>query len=65
MIPAINFSITPPGAVDTLPTPTLELAGATFRLLLWLPSHTIHLPLIRPIGTVPVPIAAQLIWYTL
>lgn len=58
---AINASVTPPAAVDTLPIFTLEVVDAAVHsCLLRLPSHTVLWPLVRPIGTVLVSIAPPL-----
>jgi len=58
---AVGASVTPPAAVDTLPVGTLEVVGAAaLRRLVRLPSHTVLRPLVRPVGTVRVSIAAPL-----
>lgn len=56
---AVYVSITAPAGVDTLPTCTLEVMdSAGHHLLLRLLSHTVLWPLVRPVSTVLVSIAA-------
>lgn len=54
----VQVSVTPPAALNTLPICTLELAGAAANNCLVGMSPAVLRPLIRPIGTILVSIAA-------
>lgn len=58
MILAVRASITPPAAVDALPIRTLELMAAAASRRLALTSITVLWPLVGPVGTVTVTVAA-------
>lgn len=64
MILAVRASITPPAAVDALPIRTLELMAAAASRRLALMSITVLWPLVGPVGTVAVTIAAPPGWNT-
>ena len=58
-IPAVHASVTPPAAVDALPISTLKIVDtAAHHLLVRLPILAGLRPLVGPIGTVLVPVAA-------
>lgn len=58
MVGTVEASVTPPAAVDALPIRTLEFGGAAVGGLLVRMSHAVLRPLVRPIGTILVSIAA-------
>lgn len=58
MVGTVQASVTPPAAVDAIPICTLELGGTAAGGLLVRLSRAVLRPLVRPIGTILVSIAA-------